>query len=84
MRLPTRDTLVSGGLALVVVLMLFLLYNQATVRESIPDDRGRQVLCIGILANVNNVARDNPTVVSTCRDAGVDRADYPKTQEVTQ
>lgn len=57
----------------------FLANNQNQIQEQLPDDGGRQVLCIGIIANTNNVARDNDTLIRICKDVGIDRADFPPT-----
>ncbi len=63
-----------------VIIVLVMVSGFAWVKASLnaPTD-GRTILCTGIIANTSNVARDDPFVIEACRDAGVDRNDYPPT-----
>lgn len=67
--------LLVGGMLLLQGAALSL----TLVRTNADPDAGRIVLCTGIIANVSNVARDEPQVIELCRTAGVDRDDYPDT-----
>ncbi len=50
-------------------------------REAGQED-GRRILCTGIVANANNLARDDPEVIRLCKEVGVDRADYAPTVRI--
>lgn len=61
------------GVAIGLVALGFVtLYNEAS---DSPDD-ARRVLCIGIMANEANTARDEPLVIELCEDVGIHRSDY--------
>lgn len=62
----------------IIILCLVAAFAWHESRANEPTD-GRTVLCIGIIANTSNVARDDPFVIDACREAGVDRNDYPPT-----
>lgn len=62
----------------ILVLVQVAGFSYIIDHQNDPTD-GRTVLCIGIIANTNNVARDDPFVIEACKAAGVDRADYPPT-----
>lgn len=70
----TWSGLVSYLIIVCVMVAGFAWVNQA---RSASSDVGRQILCTGIIANVGNVARDDPFVVEQCRKVGVDRDNYP-------
>jgi hypothetical protein len=39
----------------------------------------RQVVCIGVLGNTLNPARDDPRIVASCAEVGINIEDYPPT-----
>lgn len=64
----------------IVIVVLVMVSGFAWLHDKLDDPTdGRTILCIGIIANTGNVARDDPFVIDACKEAGVDRADYPPT-----
>ena len=63
-------------LAAIAVLLIFML---STLNTKARADASRKILCTGIIANVSNTARDDPSVVQLCKEVGVDRTRFPDT-----
>ncbi len=61
----------------IIVLVMVAGFAYVDASRQAATDQGRRVLCTGIIANTNNVARDDPFVIDICRQVGVDRDDYP-------
>jgi hypothetical protein len=69
----------SRSVIIIWVGIVLVLVGIVVLKTGQPDSGGREVLCIGIMANVNNAARDVPRVAEVCEAVGVLRSDYPAT-----
>lgn len=58
-------------------ILIGMMYYIIATQSNAPED-GRKVLCIGILANTENPARNVPQVISLCSDVGIEVTDYDK------
>lgn len=77
MKMQSKWSNILGYFIIVCVMVAGFAYLD--VRREDQSAAGRQILCTGIIANTNNVARDDVEVVKLCRAVDVDREDYPDT-----